>query len=133
MTDKKLLLKLEKILALTSRTHQPEVDGDRRGWEPVAAHRVEVIARVARAAIRRANAAAPELLAALQAVAAAGGQDRHGFANAAALQDDDALSHRVRAAIGQATGEEAPSPDDLREQDRGAAESERLDNLSREQ
>ena len=51
-------------------------------------------------------AAAPELLEVLRAVAAAGGQDRHGFANAAALQDDDALSHRVRAAIGQATNQE---------------------------
>jgi hypothetical protein len=43
MTEKDLILEL---LRLTSRTIQPE-DGNLRGWEPIAANRIEEIRKLA--------------------------------------------------------------------------------------
>ena len=130
MTDKTLLQKLEKILALTSRTHQPEVDGDIRGWEPVAAHRVEVIARVARAAI--AHATAPTEVTSEEEERClhcdhCGGyfhkSQGHRLPTNGIFLCDPCYSYLAGEMYG-------PDP---RDRDRGAAESERLDNLSREQ
>ncbi len=51
----------------------------------------------------------------------------------ALAEADRALTARFNTSKIRVLAEEAIQPDDLREQDRGAAESERLDNPSREQ